>query len=671
MIMTRKHKLPLSQSRRKAKTSGTEAAQNTTASAPRLSDVRGQLEAIVLTCADARLIVQQAQRLLEQLYANLVQKRASFAFDPIQRLRVLETTIPQSGSLWGEKAINFHREMLAIFAALRDLHTVYVLPAPFRNAYAYLPFLIESYLDADTGTLQYAVTKVYAPNAGTDMQPGVLVRYWNGTPIQAHLDELAMQQAGGNPAARQAQALYELTTRSFYRALPPRDEWVLLTCFDPAGNRTFEVRQPWLFWVDDPSLNFDPEAGRALPRRGARAFASAEMDKRLHERAVDTRSLRIVDLRRRLYARTRGNTKRKSETGNREIETAVDHSIRARVITRGTHEYGYLRIFTFNVPTWLDEFVGEIARLLEVMPRRGLIIDVRGNPGGFLAASEGLLQLLTPKTIAPELGQFPCSPATLSLSRANGKWLGFYRESIEQSVHTGAVHSQGKALTPVEFANFWGQHYYGPVVVITDGLCYSATDIFAAGVNDHEIGPVVGVGDNTGAGGANVWNYAEASALLRDGGLRDAFPPLPADVEMSVGVRRMLRVGAKAGIPLEDIGITVNVRHNMTLNDILNNNEDLLSTAVSEIEKQHVANPKRPELTVVRPDPVQTNNRTLNVSGTNMTHIEIIVDEEIPQRFTLTGTAKTVTITVPDAEALIKISGYQKSELVATWRDRV
>ncbi len=46
-------------------------------------------------------------------------------------------------------------------------------------------------------------------------------------------------------------------------------------------------------------------------------------------------------------------------------------------------------------------------------------------------------------------------------------------------------------------------------------LCYSTTDIFAAGFQDNEIGKVLGVDESTGAGGANVWEYPLICDLLR------------------------------------------------------------------------------------------------------------------------------------------------------------
>ncbi|MFF3930493.1 S41 family peptidase [Streptomyces hirsutus] len=53
------------------------------------------------------------------------------------------------------------------------------------------------------------------------------------------------------------------------------------------------------------------------------------------------------------------------------------------------------------------------------------------------------------------------------------------------------------------------------MVLITNARCYSATDIFAAGFQDHRIGPVLGTDENTGAGGANVWTHALLSDLLQ------------------------------------------------------------------------------------------------------------------------------------------------------------
>ena len=61
--------------------------------------------------------------------------------------------------------------------------------------------------------------------------------------------------------------------------------------------------------------------------------------------------------------------------------------------------------------------------------------------------------------------------------------------------------------------NAVGQRYYGPVVLITNALSYSATEFFAAGFQDHDIGTILGTDESTGGGGANVVTYSD---LLRN-----------------------------------------------------------------------------------------------------------------------------------------------------------
>ena len=43
-------------------------------------------------------------------------------------------------------------------------------------------------------------------------------------------------------------------------------------------------------------------------------------------------------------------------------------------------------------------FVEEFVRLIGLLPQNGLILDVRGNGGGHIFASEFTLQTLTPQT---------------------------------------------------------------------------------------------------------------------------------------------------------------------------------------------------------------------------------------------------------------------------------
>ena len=123
------------------------------------------------------------------------------------------------------------------------------------------------------------------------------------------------------------------------------------------------------------------------------------------------------------------------------------------------------------------------------------------------------------------------------------------------------------------------------MVLVTDALCYSATDIFAAGFQDHRIGPVLGADDNTGAGGANVWTHALLLQLLGQNG--DAADPLPGSPLRALAekrrharrVRRTLRVGRQAGTEVEDLGVVPDERHKNTRRDVMEGNADLIEKA--------------------------------------------------------------------------------------------
>jgi hypothetical protein len=114
-------------------------------------------------------------------------------------------------------------------------------------------------------------------------------------------------------------------------------------------------------------------------------------------------------------------------------------------------------------------------------------------------------------------------------------------------------------------------------VLITDPLCYSATDIFAAGFQDNRIGPILSAGGRTGAGGANVWDHDLLRQVLA--GPSSPFSALPQGTSFRVAIRRVIRSGSHRGVPLEDLGVQPDERHQMTKNDLLNNNADLIAQA--------------------------------------------------------------------------------------------
>ena len=131
---------------------------------------------------------------------------------------------------------------------------------------------------------------------------------------------------------------------------------------------------------------------------------------------------------------------------------------------------------------------------------------------------------------------------------ASSREVTAFLPSLERAIETAEVYSDRQPLDPAHerVCNMTGQRYRGPVVLLVDALCYSTTDIFAAGFQDHQIGKVIGVDANTGAGGANVWDYER---LRRASGDADGFEDLPGGTDMRIALRRTLRVRGSDGHP--------------------------------------------------------------------------------------------------------------------------
>jgi C-terminal processing protease CtpA/Prc len=115
---------------------------------------------------------------------------------------------------------------------------------------------------------------------------------------------------------------------------------------------------------------------------------------------------------------------------------------------------------------------------------------------------------------------------------------------------------------------------------VTDALCYSATDIFAAGFQDHAIGRVLGIHQNTGAGGANVWTHGLLRRLID----KPQYQPLPRGADLRVAIRRTMRVGQNAGGIVESLGIQPDDVYQMQQEDVLFGNEGVLRRAVQLLE---------------------------------------------------------------------------------------
>ena len=618
---------------------------------------RTGIEADALTIDQRRTLVEQATALIDGLYVHLLHKRAMYAVDPSQRLRLLEHRLARLTDA------QFHAELLRVFVELRDLHTNYILPAPYQGPFAFLGILLEEFYDG--GQPRWLVSKVFDNLTGDpNLVAGVEVTHWNGAPIELAVARVADREAGSNQAARTARGVENMTLRSFALSAPPDEDWVDLRY--KAGRTFHEARLPWR--VFDSSSDVFAFGGGSGEGSLMHLVAPAR-----HAVGLDLRTEVVRHVKKALFApgvareekRVAKSKGAPAATQEQQAEgiipTTRPDELKARTVTTSKGTFGHLRIFTFSmkdVPEVEDDisaFLEEVARLLSLMPPEGLIVDVRGNGGGYVVAAEFLLQYLTPRRIQPEPMQFISTRRAAELCGkidSLAEWLS----SIEESTETGAQYSSALPLYPEDLVNSVGQLYHGPVVLITDALCYSATDIFSAGFADHEIGSVLGVDDNTGAGGANVWTHADLRSEWPGG----PFTELPGGAEFRVALRRCLRVGKRWGQPVEDLGVIPDVRHKLTRRDLLESNVDLMEKAGALLAK---GTPRRLDVSVGTRTATAV---TLTVTSLAVNSLDVYVNNR--PALSTPVVDGTTTVEVPLAQSgdlVLRLAGFADGTLVA------
>jgi hypothetical protein len=517
----------------------------------------------------------QRQQILDTLiavlggaYAHLPAKRAAYAVDPVQALVLLRRRAANLSDA------DFHLAVTGLVTGLRDAHTRYIGSSALRGYVAALPFLVEAYGPPEDP--QFIVTKTAPdlPAIDRSFAPGVVIEWWNGMPMARAVEVYADRETGGRQDSRRARALETLTFRALDYGPPPDEHRVELGYRTARGTRR-ELRLPWRV--------LDPQQAATAVRAGSRAALKV---------AADPAAEAVRRAKKLLFAPGAWATEpvvgaqpppavlptaaHPSLAGQHRIgkwlDTPMQDVLSAQALSRGV---GYLRLWSFDVEDD-DQYLAEVSRLLALLPRTGLIVDLRSNPGGLVWAAERLLQLFTETTIAPTRFSLVASPLTREMANSpfNRLELEAWAPSLDDAVATGDQYAQPLPLTDPAWCNDLGRRYPGPAVAVVDANTYSAGDLFAAGWADHDIGPLVTVGQASGGGGANVWTAAQLRDALA--GTQHALGALPDGVGYTLAIRRAIRSGLSDGVPIEDLGIS-GIPYDMTRDDLLHANRDLFA----------------------------------------------------------------------------------------------
>jgi hypothetical protein len=183
--------------------------------------------------------------------------------------------------------------------------------------------------------------------------------------------------------------------------------------------------------------------------------------------------------------------------------------------------------------------------------------------------------------------------------------------------------------------------------------------MFVAAFQDNGIGPVLGTAGRTGAGGANEWDEASLGQLLHPGG----WPPLPGGANMTLAVRRSLRVGRRAGQPIEDLGTVPDEVHLLTRADLLEDCKDLLARAADLLARSV---PRSLWVTVGGRTPGQLE---LDLLTRNLTYVDVYLDRRpVATQDVTDGRTRLPVPFVEPHPSRLEVQGFAGGELAVSSR---
>ncbi|CDF32787.1 unnamed protein product [Chondrus crispus] len=469
--------------------------------------------------------------------------------------------------------VEFHENMMNAFQLMDDYHSVFLAPEPLRTSVATLGFAVAKFFEEGSRQRQYIVNDLLAELIPSNSSFGIgsELLLIDGVPIDKYVLTLGKNSSASNLAAQIDSGIFLVSFRTLAFDPIPFSSTVDIVYLTTEGIRK-SITLPWFFTklytqeaADTMSHAVHPAAYQPLHGRPNRVVFS-EADKRKLYEEVTAEPLDI--------------TTRVIENGRVPIEVSSEFTERftAEVILTKSGPIGRFVIPDFGASVSL-ELALEIARILRLMPLNGLIMDLRSNAGGDGDYVKLLAESLVSETVPP-------NPNTLRVSQ--------FLQDLLLSADTKNVTAEELILLPAviralntslaigeqftgptvdiyssEFRErFAPRAYFGPVLTLVDGICYSAGDLYTSLQKDYGFSRVVGVSDNVGAGGASVYRYSQLAEL---------FPQKIKKVEseFTMAYVRFFRSGTSKGAIIENFGIKPDVRYYPTRNDAFSDDCDL------------------------------------------------------------------------------------------------
>lgn len=524
-----------------------------------LADVREKLTVPKYTAEQRKLLADQAYLFLNELFVHRDLKIKDFGkgSDPIPKLEALKK---EAGSLSNDE---FHQKMSSVFTELHDLHTNYIAPRPLSCAATFIPLRFESVLDGNRTAIVVSGKLRVKAEAVVDIAVGDELISVNGESVDKILERLDKFSGGANADAMRVRAVEMLSLRSLSTQEVPKENELKLG-FVRSDDVFFEVTVPWFAYR---SLDCENEGNDESEEKD-----NISLRKRFNLSEDDFQKK---------YNKIFGSPTLVNKARKWAAPSPLDEVFEMTTFSTPAGVIGYIQLKGFSwendnldVATVVEGFRREIeGRLSKAI---GIVIDVRGNPGGYIVLAEKLVQLFSTKEVEPTKVQMLANKLNEEIFlNANGQEDNRWSEAVRFALKQGQAMIRPMAITPKTEANSLGQIWFRPVVVLTDASCYSACDLFAGGMQDNGAGVVIGVHKTTGAGGANVMEHDVFRQIMEDVD-NNPFKRLPYGQNMRVAWRQTVRSGKYAGQLIEDMGIRSDLVVPVQKSDIGSESQDLM-----------------------------------------------------------------------------------------------
>lgn len=607
-----------------------------------LAELRDEIAFPELSPEQKQTLASQARLIIEQLYVNRYYKEAYYGQsvaigDQMANIEVNAAELPT-------EILEF--EIADVWNSQRDGHLKFFFPKPYACYASMMPFsLVEVFApDAEHAVVVKSLRSFAGSLEGVPRVGDELVSY-AGMPVQQAIEEQIAMYGGANNSGGYAQALYTLTVRDHRFHRVPDEDSVTMTFQTPSGSQ-YTVNLPWTTERDDKCVA--PPGGVSSSLRDASGLDPSVPDLSLRMDMQAEDSLNEYQLLCANLESTYGIEE--NPKGLVLNPTDVQGIAWARYENRfGT--FGYLKLGTFmNSKSQADQAFKLIRDLLTVELRntRGLILDLRGNPGGMITLADRLPELFAARDVPvqgarlinTDLNAFVLNNSPLGTG-PNAQWSAL----INEVAGTDARYTRTATFTTKADANEVGQAYFGPVAVLTNALTFSAAEHFAALMQDERLGTIWGEDLKTGGSGANVMEHA---TFVRNVG--DPFTELPAGQAMRVAWRQFLRTGRNAGMVLEDQAVTADRRVRLTLEEILTGTPIQLDRITADLAFLSNGGVPSAYFEFGRQTETSIDDMELNLTVEHTDEVQVRIGGALVSRMNVgAGPAKVVRIALPTA----------------------